>query len=325
MSFSPRQLWILARSGVRCARAPRPRPSWSFLDAVVVSAIRAALIDAIDQPAPIQRKRTSGQAGKPPASVRVSDEQLAGMRARRFEPKNPRSGVLALHFHGGGYVIGGLDEEGAYVGRVAEASGVTLLTLEYRLAPEHVFPAAVNDAVAAVQALLDAGQDPKKLVLLGDSAGGGLALAALLQLRDQGAPQLAGASLGSPAVDLSWPGATMRTHRESDFLTPEVADKWMRMYLGDADIRNPLASPSHGDHIGLPPLQYLVGDSELFYDDVIACAETSKNAGVEVEVVIGKDACHCWYRGGFPPLPGSRDTVARIADFIQGRTGARGD
>ncbi len=223
---------------------------------------------------------------------------------------------VLLYFHGGGYCLGSLDSHRRHVGNLSRAADVRCLHLDYRLAPEHPFPAAVTDAVGAYDALLASGQDPSRLALGGDSAGGGLAMAALVSIRDAGSPLPAAAVLMSPWVDLALTGGSHQSRAEDDPLIDAGAmDALSGWYLGDTRADHPLASPVYADLSGLPPILVDCGDAEVLRDDSVMLAERLEAAGVQVDHRVWPEMIHVFqvFAG---MAPEAQEGVDRIAAFL---------
>ena len=203
---------------------------------------------------------------------------------------NPDRKVLV--FHGGGYVIGSFKSHGGWASRFADRTGSTVVLVGYRLAPEHPFPAAVDDAVQALE-WLQQSDAPDSIAVAGDSAGGGLALAALVAARDRGMPMVAGAALMSPWTDLSFTGESLVTRAEQD---PMVAEDMIRVmadhYVSSADSSDPLVSPVYANLTGLCPLQIHVGDDEILLDDSRRIGENARRDGVECSVTVWDEMLH---------------------------------
>ena len=173
-----------------------------------------------------------------------------------------------LYLHGGGYAVCSIDSHRDLCERLAHAAHAAVLAVDYRLAPEHPFPAALDDALAGYQWLLDEGHAPASIAVAGDSAGGGLALATLLAIRDRGLPEPACGALLSPWVDLELKGDTMKTKADVDPIVEEAALRnWIQCYTPDADVTNPLISPLLADLRELQPLLIQVGENEALLDD----------------------------------------------------------
>jgi epsilon-lactone hydrolase len=227
-----------------------------------------------------------------------------------------RDDRVILYLHGGGYVIGSNVGYREFGSRLARATGCRVCVLDYRLAPEHPFPAALEDATMAYRWLASAGFDPGRIVIGGDSAGGGLTLATLLALRQAGDPLPACAVTFSPWTDLAGTGATMAPGAVDDPLVEANAVGGMaRLYAGD-DLENPLVSPLYGDYAGLPPIQIEVGTREVLLDDSRRVRDRARAAGVDVTYFEGDGLIHVWPVIG-AALPESRESLVRVARFIE--------
>jgi acetyl esterase/lipase len=226
-----------------------------------------------------------------------------------------------LYLHGGGYVLGSIKTHRALVSRLSAASGGRALSVDYRLAPEHPFPAAVDDATGAYRWLLAQGADPASVIVAGDSAGGGLTLATLVALRDAGDPLPAAGVCLSPWVDLEGLGESMTSKAEADpMVQREGLLEMAAHYLGGADARTPLAAPLHADLAGLPALLIHVGTAETLLDDSTRFAEKARAAGVDVELEPWDDMIHVWHAFA-PLLPEADQAIARIGEYVVKRTG----
>lgn len=225
-----------------------------------------------------------------------------------------------LYLHGGGYTIGSINSHRALVSRLSSATGLRGLAVDYRLAPEHPFPAAIDDATAAYRWLLGQGTSPDRVVIAGDSAGGGLTVATLLALRAAGIPMPAAGVCISPWVDLEGAGDSMTTCAALDPMVQR--DGLLRMaaaYLGDTHPRTPLASPIHADLRDLPPLLIHVGTRETLLDDATRLAAAAHAAGVDVELETWPEMIHVWHAFS-PLLPEADQAVARIGEWVRPRT-----
>lgn len=231
---------------------------------------------------------------------------------------DPERAVLLLH--GGGYAIGSLNTHRRLAYDISAASGARVLVIDYRLAPEHPFPAAVDDAAAAWRWLLQQGFAASRLAIVGDSAGGGLTIATLVNLRDQklGLPGCAVAV--SPWVDLEGLGNSITTRAAQDAMVQKDGLLWMaKMYLAGKDAKTPLAAPLHADLKGLPPVLVQVGTAETLLDDATRIAEKLHAAGVEVRLAIWPNMPHVFPLFA-PILSEGRDGCLEIGSFIRSRT-----
>ena len=229
---------------------------------------------------------------------------------------------IVFYLHGGGYVIGSIATHRAMVARISQAAGARALVIEYRLAPEDPFPAAVEDATAAYRWLLAQGVDPSRVVVAGDSAGGGLTVAVLVSLRDSGDKLPAAAVCLSPWTDLEGTGESMTSKAEVDpMVQPEGIEMMAKLYLAGADPRTPLASPIYADLHGLPPMLIHVGTAEVLLDDAVRLADRARAAGVEVVLEPWEDMIHVWHCFAHV-LPEARQAIDRVGEFIRERTGS---
>lgn len=224
-----------------------------------------------------------------------------------------------LYFHGGGYVIGSCKSSRHLISKIVKACGIPALSVEYRLAPEHPFPAGLEDAVAAYEYLLRQGYAPESIGLVGDSAGGGLALASLHLMRERQRPFPAAAVCLSPPTDFCGTGDSMVTRARIDPLSTRPAwEYFQRLYVGTNDPAHPLISPLYGDFHGFPPLMIHAGDHELMRDDALRVGAKAQAAGVEV-------VCKAWPRMWhvFPALdralPEARAALGEIGRFLDAK------
>jgi monoterpene epsilon-lactone hydrolase len=225
-----------------------------------------------------------------------------------------------LYLHGGGYYFCSPRTHRPITCALAEGAHARVFALDYRLAPEHPFPAALDDALGAYRALLAAGVAPSAIVLAGDSAGGGLALATLVALRDAGLALPAGAVVFSPWTDLAATGESLVGNDKLDAMFHGAAiGPIAQIYLGAASATNPLASPLYADLHGLPPLLIQVSDSEVLRDDALRFAERAREAGVEVRLETWPDTPHAWQIFA-RWLPEARTALAHACVFIEGAT-----
>ena len=250
-------------------------------------------------------------------TVTIKPAQGPEIAAEWLEPPAAREGAALLYLHGGGYVIGSPRSHRHLAAALARAAGAAALLPEYRLAPEHPFPAAVEDAVAAYRWLLERGAQPGRVMIAGDSAGGGLTVATLLALRDRGLPPPAAGICISPWVDLTCAAPSYRTKAASDpIVTGEGVGMMAKAYLGGTDAKTPLASPLFADLAGLPPLLVQVGSEEVLLDDAVGLAERAKAAGVAATLEVWPDMIHVWH-WFFPMLDEGQRAIDSAGAFAR--------
>jgi len=291
----------------------RARPGWSLRYRYAIATMRIWFDWAAHAP-PLHGRALMDSLSPTPRveGVSVRCDQVAGVPGRWAEPATPVSRSV-LYLHGGGYRVGSSRSHLGVTLSIARA-GWRVFSADYRMAPEHPFPAALDDAVAAYRGLLALGHAPQRLVVGGDSAGGGLAAALLISLRDQGLPLPAGAFLISPWVDLTHPGASITTNAPYDYLQPDLLEVVASSYAGSMDRRDPRISPAYGELRGLPPLLIQVGGAELFRDDVVRFHGRAVAAGVAARLALWDDQVHVWHAFAVFHEPG-RAALAQINEF----------
>lgn len=259
-----------------------------------------------------------------PSSVTRTPTELAGRDAIRVEPSGEAHRGTILYFHGGSYSLGSPETAMALTGHLVERTGVQALSLDYRLAPEHPFPAAIEDCLAAYRSLIENTVDPGAIVFAGDSAGGGLAVTTTLAARDAGLPLPAGIVAFSPGLDHTRTGTSMTTKEGIDPLFSGTAMRRTgELYLNGQDPAQPLLAPAVlADLTGFPPILLQVGTNELLLDDSVRLAERAREADVDVILDVVADVPHV-----FPAFIGSIDeadeAIDRAALFIRQRLRAR--
>lgn len=247
----------------------------------------------------------------------VPSERVTGCRPPGDEGPQPVQDACVLLLHGGGYVSGSCITHREMASRLSALSGVPVWVPDYRLAPEEPFPAATDDCLTAYHALLNRGIEPSRIVLCGDSAGGGLALALLMQLRELGMPLPAGAVLLSPWLDLDLTAPSVEANAEKDpSISREYLSEMGRQYIGAGDPKNPLASPCRGDLKGLPPLYIDVGDQEVLLDDALLIAERAEQAGCQVTLHVAPGLWHV-YPAWASLVPEALQEMKRVAAFVR--------
>jgi acetyl esterase/lipase len=250
-----------------------------------------------------------------PRGARFTGAEIGGISGEWIDTGRGAIGTL-LYLHGGGYFACSAFTHRSITAAYA-TRGLKVFAPDYRLAPEHPFPAAVDDALAVYRGLLDSGIAPESFAIGGDSAGGGLALATLLAAKAAGLPMPACALLFSPWTDLAGTGASLQTNRQRDAML--VSDKLhdaAQFYLNGADARNPLVSPLYGDLAGLPPMLIQVGDTEILLDDSTRLADAARAAGLTVNLKIWKNMPHVWQVSQFF-LPEARAALDEAAAFAK--------
>jgi len=260
---------------------------------------------------------TRAKAFPLPPDVTVTPVSANGVRAEWISTPDADPSSAILYLHGGGYVICSLESHRHLIAEVGRAAGVRTLGIDYRLAPEHPFPAPVEDTVAAYRFLLESGLKPSRIALAGDSAGGGLVVGALLAIREAGLPLPACGWCISPWVDMEALGESFIDRAATD---PTVQKETILMmaqwYLGGADPRHPHAAPIYGDLSGLPPLLIQVGAVETLLDDSITLARKAGVADVPVTLQIWPEMIHIWHIF-FPMLSAGRDAIASGGSFVR--------
>jgi monoterpene epsilon-lactone hydrolase len=270
-----------------------------------------------DESRAISRAHFVAQSAGVPNDVDV-EPALIGLPAEWVRP--PEADRTVLYLHGGGYISGDMFERRETVARIARSGRAVALSVNYRLAPEHPYPAALDDAFDAYCWLLEQGQvPPDKLVVLGDSAGGGLALSLLVRIRDEGIALPAAGIALSPVTDLAVTGATVETNADGDPLVGRAMLEGCRdAYLGSVNPRDPWASPLYADLTGLPPLLIQVGGAEVLVDDARRFAERARVAGVDVTLEVWPELVHIWQF--YPWVREALEATDRIGAFIVERT-----
>lgn len=255
---------------------------------------------------------------KVPKDVKCEPIDIEGIPAEWISSPGANKDHVILYLHGGGYVSGSLNTHRELVSRISRASRARILSIEYRLAPEDPFPAGLEDATKAYQWLInEQGIPESNIIIAGDSAGGGLTLATLLNLRDKGIALPAAGVCLSPWTDLDCTGDSFKKNVKIDFMcTPEGLILDARLYLGDTNPRNPLASPLYANFHGLPPLLVEVGTDEILHDDSIRVAESAKEHGVEVQLDIWDNVGHV-FQAFAAFAPEGQEGIEKIGEFVQ--------
>jgi acetyl esterase/lipase len=313
----------------RLRHGPR-LPAWGFGFELANEVLREDLLTSYRADPAVTRRRQDALASKIPLRQKVIRRREApgGVPVTWFTPhaiagRGEAESPVLLYLHGGGYVLCSVHTHADFVATLAEKSGVRVALAEYRLAPEHPHPAALDDAAAVYAELLRRGVPPERIVVGGDSAGGGLTLALFLRLRAHGLPLPAGGLLISPWVDLGCSFPSVEKNAAYDFGTREILLHWASLYRGGLPASEPLISPLHADLAGLPPLCVIAGTAELLADEVDALVKKARLAGVAVDFVFEEDMTHI-----FPILyllarPAAQ-ALAQAARFVAEISSARG-
>lgn len=261
-----------------------------------------------------RRMKTAPQVG-------VRRAVIAGIECEWLVPEGCDDAPVLFYLHGGAYLCGSARTHRRMVSFIARDSGMRAVLPEYRLAPEHRFPAALDDALAVYRSLVGE-SDGRMIAIGGDSAGGGLAMATLLALRDAGCALPAAAALLSPWLDLAGTGESMQTNAHNDpWFDAEDMPAIVEKYCSPYDVRNPLVSPVYGDPSGLPPVLIQVGDLEILLSDATRMADRISDAGGRVVLQVWPGMWHVWqYFVG--QMPESRRAIEQIGQFLAGNAGA---
>jgi epsilon-lactone hydrolase len=248
--------------------------------------------------------------------IKCEPVNAGGVSAEWISAPGAATDKAVLYLHGGGYVLGSIKTHRDLMGRLSRAAKARVLGLDYRLAPEHPFPAAVDDSVAAYRWMLAQDLNPARIAVAGDSAGGGLTIATLVAIRDAKLPIPAAGVCLSPWVDMEGIGESMKTRAQADPVVQRDALVQMATaYLGGQNARSPLAAPLYADLKALPPLLIQVGDAETLLDDSNRLADRARTAGVPVKLEIWPEMIHVWQLfASF--LPEGQEAITGIGQFL---------
>lgn len=261
------------------------------------------------------RKVFNAPAPRVPHGCSAKVESLGNVRGEWMTAEDATSIGTMLYLHGGAYVACSPVTHRPFTSWFA-AQGWRVFAPEYRLAPEHRYPAQIEDALSVYRALLEIGVDPKRLVVAGDSAGGNLTLALCLSLRDAGVPPPAAVAMFSPVTDFTWSGASIEGNSERcAMFSKTILPIGKELFLGDRDPRDPIASPYFADLRGLPPMLFHVGGDEILRDDSIRVAEHARQAGLEVELRTWPIVPHIWQML-HPWIPEGRESLRLAQAFL---------
>lgn len=229
------------------------------------------------------------------SGVNVTPADYAGLYAEWLTPDGAPDDTVILYFHGGGFVSGNAEDHRNIVSKLVKRVSVKALVFDYRLAPEHPFPAAMNDSVEIYKWILEKGYAPENIIFAGDSAGAGLQFSCLLKLKELGIALPKAVIAMSPCVDMTISGESHVTRLEDDPCTPiGSTETWLGYYVGDGDPKDPLMSPVFADLSGLPPMMIQVGDHETLLSDSLTLAKNAEKTGVDVTLHVWDEMFHCF-------------------------------
>ena len=298
----------------------------------VVAAMREAASGMLLSDMTIDELRAAIEEGAFPLDedTTVTSVDVDGVPGEWIVQPESDSNRRVLYVHGGGYVMGSLDSHRRLCADIARAGACAVLSLDYRLAPEHPFPAAVEDALAGLEYIWVNGPDgageAASVFVAGDSAGGGLTLATLIAARDRGLRQATGGIGLSPWTDLAATPEELASEGLNDPTIPDnrtaitASQEWAAVYAGDADRTDPLLSPIFADYTGIPPLLLQVGAVEMICRDTTRVTEKARAAGVDVTEEVWDDMFHVW-QAFAPMLPEGQQAIDRIGEWLREQAG----
>jgi acetyl esterase/lipase len=315
------------RAFVRARRALRGpmRPSWDEGFETLATFLHLYGKHQFRLSVATQRRSMGGFTGaRPPPGLRYEPVDAGGVRAEWFVPEGADPTRAIYYLHGGGYCLGSIDTHRDALGRLARMAGLRILVPDYRLAPEHKFPAQLEDAVAAYKFLLSSGVDASRVVVAGESAGAGLSLSLLVALRDGDAGALPAAAVClSPWVDLEVRGATMEPNAKWDYVTTQTLRVYSSWYAPGL-ARDPRVAALHADLRGLPPLLVMAGEAETLLDDAQRLSQVARGHGVSVTFEVERDMIHAWPIFAWAGFRSSEKGLERIAAYARMHLGLGG-
>ena len=298
-------------------------PSWTWRTEWAVAGARAIITVAAERPNDVVTKQFGRlvRAPVPPSlrsSVRVHRVKLGESTADRYIRLGESTDeATLLYFHGGGYIFGNPGTHRQFIARLVHATRTAAYAPPYRLAPEYRFPAAVEDGLSAYQTMLDRGIDPGSLIVCGDSAGGGLAVATLHRARRMGIPLPAGVILFSPYFDLRHTAYTIPLNASTDYLPLAELSEPNHRYTSPEQLDNPEASPLRADLTGFPRMLIFAGGAEMILDDAVRFKDNADAAGVDATLIIEKEMMHVW-PALVPWQEASHRTLEQCAEWMRG-------
>jgi len=260
--------------------------------------------------------------GNPLAAI-VAQEyfELEGLRACWFLPQEIKSPGTLVYWHGGGYCIGSINTHQELISRIAKESGCKTLAVDYRLAPEHPYPAALEDALMVMRYLRENGHDPKQTVLAGDSAGGNLSIVTILALIEKGEPVPSGCAALSPWVDMLSTRKSVFENAPYDYVGPHFDAGWRQAYATTEQIKDPLVSPIYADYNDFPPLLLHAGGAETLRDEIAYLAERVEKMGVDLSYREWPGMIHVWHSLA-SIIPEAKEAIAELGIFVKHHTSA---
>lgn len=262
-----------------------------------------------------------GAMNKIPDDIRCEKVEINGIEGEWIKAPEIKQNKVLLYLHGGAFVAGSINTHRDLISRISRAGNIKVMAINYRLAPEHPYPAGLEDSFNTYKWLIfKKNYNPHNIIIGGDSAGGTLTISTLIKIKKEQLPFPVAAFCLSPATDMTGSGETYTTKADLDpFLTPELGDLVLENYLKEADPEDPLVSPLYADLEGLPPIYIQVGTSEILLDDSIRIAKKLEDAGVEVELDVWEDMIHVF--AAFAAFaPESREAIEKIGKFIKKHT-----
>jgi monoterpene epsilon-lactone hydrolase len=297
------------------------RPTWDPTFETLADLFHSSSRRIIRLPLEAQRRSTEAVVLGLPSSPLYKETRFEKIRIGEFEAEwfrrdDAERGPVILYLHGGGFGLGSLDTHRDLVARMCRASRANALSIGYRLAPEHRFPAQLEDAITSYRFLMQQGTDPRRMVIAGDSAGGGLALSTMVKLRDSGVPLPAASVCLSPWVDLEALGASTDENERYDYISRRALAQYTKRFVDEKDLRNPLAAPLYADLRSLPPLLVQAGSAEVLLDDSRRIVDRARAAGVDVTFRVWEDMIHVWQLFAFL-IPQGEAAIHEIGTFIR--------
>lgn len=261
--------------------------------------------------------KTAKLMGNIPKGITGDKFRIDSIPAEWISPSEAEQDKVIIHLHGGGYVTGGIDSHQAMCILMAQTLKIKVLLPEYRLAPEHPFPAALEDTLKVYRWLLAQGYQPGNIIISGDSAGGGLSLATVLSLRDSGEPLPTAVVCMSPWADLTMKSKSHITNAKAEsILRLDVLNEWASSYIGTGKSDHSLISPVYADFHGFPPLLIQVGSDEVLLDDSLTLAKKAKADGVDVTLKVWDELWHVWQALG-DLIPESKKAFEEMGQFVR--------